>query len=179
MPGVPTPRPATNLTPVLPDRDLAALRALERRRRARLRAWLYRRVLVCAVWLLWVDLCWARRQALTALLPRVKTASAVSAVAAPAESLVCLPSARRLSEADLVRRSDWELTLMRNEPYARHGYRFGQGQGGAAIYAYFARLPWYRPDTHDLDVCWERLSKGEQANAFLLLRYQKQRRGHR
>ena len=179
MPSVLSSRPAPNLPLALPDRDLAALRALERRRRARLRAWLYRRVAVLAVWLLWVDLCWAHRQALTALLPRANAAPVAPALAAPAESLVCLPSARRLSKTDLAAHSDWELTLMRNEPYARHGYRFGQGQGGAAIYAYFARLPWYRPDTRDLDVCWERLSKVEQANAFLLLRYQKQRRGYK
>lgn len=179
MPDVPPSRSATALIPSTQQRDLALLRRAERRYRASLRAWVYRRMAVLVVWLLWVDQCWAHRQALTALLPRANATPVAPALAAPDVALVCLPSARRLSEAELAGRSDWELTLMRNEPYARHGYRFGQGQGGAAIYAYFARLPWYRPDTHDLDVCWERLSKVEQANAFLLLRFQNKLRGKR
>ncbi len=181
MPEVPPSRSAAALIPSTQQRDLALLRRAERRRRARLRAWVYRRVAALALWLLWVDLCWAHRQALTALLPRANAALTAPAVAAPqvSEALVCLPSARRLSEAELAPRSDWELTLMRNEPYARHGYQFGQGQRAAPIYAYFARQSWYRPDTRDLDVCWERLSKVEKANAFLLLHCQNKRRGKR
>ena len=175
MPGVPPSRPAVQ-TPALPDRTLAARRAGERRRRARLRAWLYRRVLVFGVWLVWAAGCWTCRQALVAALPRLRVAPAALPAPTVDAALVCLPSSRRLTEADLGGRSDWELTLMRDEPYARHGYRFGQGEANSPIYAYFARQPWYRPDTSSLDRCWERLSPVEKANAFLLLRYQKRKR---
>ena len=175
MSGVPPSRPASQ-TPALPDRALAALRTAERRRCARLRAWLYRRVLVLLVWLVWAAGCWTYRQALVAALPRLRRTPVPLPAPIVDEALVCLPSSRRLKEAELGRRSDWELTLMRNEPYARHGYRFGKGEENSPIYAYFARQPWYRPDTSSLDRCWERLSQVEKTNAFLLLRYQKQKR---
>lgn len=62
-----------------------------------------------------------------------------------AEFLV--PVTRYTDPADLRNLSDWELLVMRNEVYARHGRRFQN----ARLKAYFATWPWYKvnPNYHD------------------------------
>jgi len=49
---------------------------------------------------------------------------------------------RQLTEADLKGWSNWELTLIRNEIYARHGRPFRN----RALHAHFMHTGWYRPD---------------------------------
>lgn len=53
-------------------------------------------------------------------------------------------STRLLTTSDLVVRSQWELRVMRNEIFARHGYIFKTPQ----MHSYFTRQQWYSP-RHD------------------------------
>lgn len=46
-----------------------------------------------------------------------------------------------LQAADLIGLSRWELDILRNEIYARHGRRFNRTE----LQAYFDQQPWYRP----------------------------------
>ena len=62
--------------------------------------------------------------------------------------------------------SNWELTLMRNEIYARHGRPFNN----AYVRNYFLNTGWYRPDNSFRE---SRLSKVESQNAATILDYQK------
>lgn len=48
---------------------------------------------------------------------------------------------RRVTAADLAGKTRWELDVMRNEIYARHGRRFDR----ADLRTYFDRQPWYTP----------------------------------
>ncbi len=50
-------------------------------------------------------------------------------------------STRRITEQDLRGLSDWDLTIMRNEIYARHGYIFQTKQ----MKEYFNSQSWYYP----------------------------------
>jgi len=88
------------------------------------------------------------------------------------DRIVLSASERVLVRSDLAGRSQWELTLMRNEPFARHGFKFGQGKADAPIYTYFCRFPWYQPRTGSIEDVSARLSKTEQQNVKLLLDYQ-------
>lgn len=49
--------------------------------------------------------------------------------------------ARQLSATDLLGLTRWQLDVMRNEVYARHGRRFNR----AELQAYFDQQPWYTP----------------------------------
>lgn len=73
-----------------------------------------------------------------------------------------------ISEADLRGKSQWELDLMRNEIFARHGRLFDRPD----LQAHFDTLPWYHgripPDRFRL----ESLTPIERANANLIARYQ-------
>lgn len=55
-------------------------------------------------------------------------------------------SLRLLTERDLGSKSPWELRVMRNEIYARHGYIFQTPE----MRGYFARQHWYRPRYDDV-----------------------------
>ena len=83
-------------------------------------------------------------------------------------STTWIPEGKMLTEANLMGKSRWDLVLMRNEPYARHGYRFHE----AKIYNYFAQQPWYHPDTGDEDKVYRRLSSLEKRNIEVLKGYQ-------
>jgi hypothetical protein len=79
---------------------------------------------------------------------------------------------RSLSEADLEGKSNWELDVMRNEIYARHGRGFNRED----LRAYFAQFSWYHPiyspeafDQYHQDS----LSPTERANAEFILDYQR------
>ncbi|MEK7990640.1 MAG: YARHG domain-containing protein [Thiotrichaceae bacterium] len=54
-------------------------------------------------------------------------------------------SKRRLTNADIVGKSQRELSIMRNEVYARYGYRFSN----YSLLTYFAKKSWYKPTTTD------------------------------
>jgi hypothetical protein len=63
---------------------------------------------------------------------------------APRQPYVTAPPVvgqRYLTEGDLSGLSRWQLDILRNEIYARHGRRFRRED----LQAYFDRQPWYRP----------------------------------
>ncbi|MFO8080354.1 MAG: stalk domain-containing protein [Armatimonadota bacterium] len=72
---------------------------------------------------------------------------------------------RRLSTGDLAGLSNWQLTLARNEIYARHGRSFNN----AHIRAYFQSTGWYSPRSNFRE-SW--LSQTEQSNAAFIRDYQ-------
>lgn len=72
---------------------------------------------------------------------------------------------RYLTNADLAGLSNWQLTLARNEIYARHGRPFNNDY----IRAYFLSTGWYRPNPGYRD-SW--LSATESRNATFILNYQ-------
>ncbi len=74
-------------------------------------------------------------------------------------------SNRRVTDNDLRGYGNWQLTLMRNEIYARKGRPFDN----ANIRAYFNRQPWYRPDRSFTE---SRLTNLENANAAHIRNYQ-------
>lgn len=61
--------------------------------------------------------------------------------------------------------SNWQLTLARNEIYARHGRPFDNPH----IRAYFLKQPWYSPDSSFTE---SRLSKVERTNAEFIRDWQ-------
>lgn len=72
---------------------------------------------------------------------------------------------RKLSRSDLAGFSNWELTLARNEIYARHGRPFSN----ASIRAYFQNTGWYVPNSSFRE---SSLSAIEQQNAAFIRDYQ-------
>ena len=78
-------------------------------------------------------------------------------------------SVERLSESDLYGKTRWELDVMRNVPYARHGYRFKRSD----LRGYFGGVSWYDPDTSSMSVVERRLSSAERNNVRLIQDYQK------
>jgi len=73
---------------------------------------------------------------------------------------------RELKAADLHGKSAWDLLVMRNQIYARHGRRFTY----KPLQDYFSRQPWYRinPNYHD-----GLLSSIEKRNAGIIYNYEK------
>lgn len=74
-------------------------------------------------------------------------------------------STRLLTASDLADRSQWELRVMRNEIFARHGYIFKTPE----MRSYFARQPWYSPRRDDVS---KLLSEIEARNAKTLRSYE-------
>ena len=95
---------------------------------------------------------------------RTVTGSAFNGCIAP------YSSQRRVRDSDMQQYSNWVLTLMRNEIYARHGRTF-QNQ---RIRAYFNNQSWYRP-TSSFRESW--LNSTEKQNAARILSYQQRRYG--
>ncbi len=77
---------------------------------------------------------------------------------------------RILHEADLKGHTPWELTLMRNEPYARHGYRFTS----AKLQNYYNQQTWYQGTEPKMAEVYKTLSPTERINTQFILDYQKQ-----
>jgi len=82
-------------------------------------------------------------------------------------------SLRRLTESDLIGKSDWDLTLMRNTVYARHGYRFHR----ADLSSYFSGKTWYSPTTDDQNAVHGLFTSLEQYNVAFLSAYAKSHPG--
>jgi hypothetical protein len=74
-------------------------------------------------------------------------------------------SARNLNESELASKSCFELKIMRNEIYARHGYIFKTDD----MRAYFSRQSWYRPSAADVS---GQLSGVEKRNTQLIKQYE-------
>jgi hypothetical protein len=73
---------------------------------------------------------------------------------------------RRLTEDDLEGKSAWELDIMRNEIYARHGRLFKM----AKYRDYFRKQGWYKENPNFKD---DQLTEIEKYNAWFILQYQK------
>ena len=67
--------------------------------------------------------------------------------------------------------SAWELDLLRNEPYARHGYKFERKD----LAAYFASQPWYKPTLGNQFFAFEAFTPTEKYNVEFILRFQRDR----
>ncbi len=73
---------------------------------------------------------------------------------------------RRVGDADLQYWSNWQLTLIRNEIYARHGRPFNNSN----IRSWFMQQSWYAPN-YNFSESW--LSSLEKRNAAYIASYQK------
>lgn len=72
-------------------------------------------------------------------------------------------SSRLLNGNDLVGKSSWDLRIMRNEIFARHGRRFKS----AELRDYFMNQPWYSPQFDEV-----RLTEIETRNVEFLKSYE-------
>lgn len=90
---------------------------------------------------------------------RAVTGSAFNGCIAP------YSSQRLVNTSEMQQYSNWVLTLMRNEIYARHGRQFQNRQ----IRRYFNNQSWYRP-TSSFSESW--LNSVEKQNAARILAYQ-------
>jgi hypothetical protein len=79
-----------------------------------------------------------------------------------------------LTDSDLAGKSKWQLDLIRNEYFARKGYRFQR----ADLRNYFQQQPWYHPVTSDQNIIWKQLTPQERLNAELILHYEAQHGMH-
>ncbi|BAZ69298.1 serine/threonine protein kinase [Fischerella sp. NIES-4106] len=76
---------------------------------------------------------------------------------------------RLLTSADLKGRNGKELTLMRNEIYARHGRRFKEQK----LQSYFESQSWYQPRYTPTEFPDSVLSQIESKNAVMIREYQR------
>jgi hypothetical protein len=90
------------------------------------------------------------------------------AMSAPTQPPGLYPQAsiRPLTHNELIPLSKWQLKIMRNEIFARHGYIFK----GAAMRNYFNAQPWYYPRLRDVS---HLLTSIEQKNISFIQRYEK------
>lgn len=75
---------------------------------------------------------------------------------------------RRLTASDLIGLSHWQLTLLRNAPYARHGYRFHD----ARLQAFFGLQPWYKPVSRDENRTYSRMNTLERQNISTIVNFE-------
>jgi hypothetical protein len=81
------------------------------------------------------------------------------------------PSERLLRRGELEGLTKWELQILRNLPYARHGYSFQQRE----FRDYFSRQPWYRATIPAGQFLPSMLTPVEQQNVALISQFQKDR----
>jgi hypothetical protein len=74
----------------------------------------------------------------------------------------------QFSEADLEGKSTWELDVMRNEFFARHGYVFKRTD----LAAHFNAQSWYVPRLRDVKKVVELMSSTERATVAFIKAYQ-------
>ncbi|MEC4983545.1 MAG: YARHG domain-containing protein [Oscillatoria sp. PMC 1068.18] len=75
---------------------------------------------------------------------------------------------RRVTDADLIGKTAFELDIMRNSIYARHGRRFQSQE----LQAYFNNQTWYEPRYSPQEFPNSLLSSLEQENAVYILQFQ-------
>jgi hypothetical protein len=78
-------------------------------------------------------------------------------------------SDRLVNYSDVRGMSKWDLTIMRNEIFARHGYIFHKNED---MVAYFNAQSWYRPVSTDVH---SQLSEIEKANIHFIKAIEEQR----
>jgi hypothetical protein len=82
----------------------------------------------------------------------------------------------QLTASDLAGKSDWDLVLLRNAYYARHGYAFaGQRAQTVKVRKYFELQPWFNPDTTDSSIAQSRMTGVERRNIDVIVRLERQR----
>lgn len=102
------------------------------------------------------------------VIPRVLDYVEQRHVAGAQTSAAMLPvSERLLNVAELQGKSSWELDVLRNEIYARHGRRFEN----RALQSYFDSQPWYHGTFAPDRFREEWLTPTERANATLIREY--------
>jgi len=74
-------------------------------------------------------------------------------------------SEKYLSNSDLYDLSQWDLKIMRNEIFARHGFIFQTDE----MRNYFSNMNWYNPRFYDVN---NMLSKIEKENISLIKKYE-------
>jgi len=74
----------------------------------------------------------------------------------------------RLVEADLADKTKFQLTIMRNEPFARHGYQFHRTD----LADYFSKFRWYKPTSNNQYDIMQKLTDTEKYNIELILNFQ-------
>jgi len=74
--------------------------------------------------------------------------------------------------ADLASLSMFELDCLRNEPYARRGYKFKRDD----LRQFFSKQSWYKPTTSDQEHLWNQMSKAEQ-DFIVKIKNEQSRRG--
>jgi serine/threonine-protein kinase len=79
-------------------------------------------------------------------------------------------SYRYVSESDLTGKTSWQLDVMRNSIFARHGRLFNNSK----LQAYFNQKPWYQPIYMPDDFPNELISPVEARNAQFILDFQNQ-----
>jgi hypothetical protein len=75
---------------------------------------------------------------------------------------------RLLSPSDLIGLDDWQLTILRNTVYARHGYRFVRRD----LQSYFSAQSWYSPRESSQDIVHRQFNRYEQSNVELISQIQ-------
>jgi serine/threonine protein kinase/uncharacterized protein YecT (DUF1311 family) len=81
------------------------------------------------------------------------------------------PSERLLRRDELEGLTKWDLEILRNLPYAKHGYSFRQRK----LKDYFGEQPWYRPTVPAAQFLPSMLTPVEQQNITLISQFQKDR----
>ncbi len=71
-----------------------------------------------------------------------------------------------LTDADIVDSSPSDVSIMRNQIYARHGYIFRR----KSLALYFAKQPWYHPSTHSEKTALASMTGIERRNLTFLAR---------
>ena len=91
----------------------------------------------------------------------------LSQINAQASSVCKYPEAsnRYLTSEDLTGKSLWELKVMRNEIFARHGYKFKSEE----MRKYFDKQKWYEPKYDDVT---SKLTEIENANIKIIKQYE-------
>ena len=77
-------------------------------------------------------------------------------------------STRYLTSEDLIDKSAWELKILRNEIFARHGYIFRNKE----LSDYFQRRSWYRPRYREAQKIYDLLSEVEKANIEIIRKHE-------
>lgn len=83
----------------------------------------------------------------------------------PTDSKNLRASSRYISLSDLDGYTGYEVQLVINELYAKHGYRFKRT---SAFYSYFNSQSWYSPNTDSMDVAAARFNKYEEENVKVM-----------
>jgi len=78
---------------------------------------------------------------------------------------------RKVTSADLKGKTAFQLDVMRNEIYARHGFKFGSKRR-KDLANYFGSKAWYRPNTDDQNVAYSRFNPTERYNVRFIREYQ-------